>query len=862
MFYRSCSLLFVFTTACCLRGSDSPPGADALRSGERLAWLRNWNAARPFYAKAEQQFEAAGDRRNALFANISRLRGELDNRPYLETSAYLGNLLEDLLLQSDLALRLRCLAVKGDVDLELDTDRARRDWTEAKAVAEKLGEPAWVNRASAEVAITDFLAGDVKAAALGIAVAIRKAKELNDLGSLVRYEALVGHGLVQWKQYGKALKFFDDALALAQQNPDIQHPLLVYSGKIDALIALGRMVEAQKLLQTALAGARAKSMTGYEAELHLRAALLEWKHGEKNQAIAELREGMRLADSIDGIRIAGQCSFQLAQYFEQNGNMAGASEAIQRTIASGRKAGDRVLLPAALAEAGRINVTLGRLAAADAYFEEAAEIASGIVASAPTITSKDRFIASLDTLYIDHFRLHLRRGDVPGAFRVLEQARGRAVADAVRTDSADVRPSTARLTPTEKRVSQLQLSLMRAKTRMQRQRLLSLLERSEEELFPALVTSGRPSSAGPAEPVTLATLQRTLPPGHTLLEYRLAEPGSYCLVITRDHAYAKEIPSAAELTRTVEQHLSAIQHRSDFGQSGRVLFEALLPREARNAANLIIIPDGSLHGLPFDTLVDPAGKAVIETHTVWYAPSATAQYLLGHHHPQVPPTLPLLAVAAGSDALGGASGPVRRSMFDVRGTTLPPLPAANREARLVGEAMGPRSVVITGPAATEAAIRKQPLARYHVLHFAVHGLAVPDHPERAGLVFFPDKATAEDGLWQLRDIARSKLAADLVTLSACRAGSGKVIGTAGTVSLVTAFLAAGAKSVVANLWDSDDTFTKALMGSFYRHLARKMPTAEALRQAKLEMRARYGAEAPPYLWAGFTLTGINGPIFP
>jgi CHAT domain-containing protein len=53
--------------------------------------------------------------------------------------------------------------------------------------------------------------------------------------------------------------------------------------------------------------------------------------------------------------------------------------------------------------------------------------------------------------------------------------------------------------------------------------------------------------------------------------------------------------------------------------------------------------------------------------------------------------------------------------------------------------------------------------------------------------------------------------------------------------------------VVANLWDSDDTFTRALMGSFYEHLAQKLPAAEALRRAKLDMQARYGSEAAPYL---------------
>src|SRR5262249_22573733 len=155
------------------------------------------------------------------------------------------------------------------------------------------------------------------------------------------------------------------------------------------------------------------------------------------------------------------------------------------------------------------------------------------------------------------------------------------------------------------------------------------------------------------------------------------------------------------------------------------------------------------------------------------------------------------------------------------------------EARLVGEIMGPKSVVITGPAATESAVKSQQLSQYRVLHFAVHGLTSPDRPERAGLVLFPDQKGPDDGLWQVREIERTRLHADLVTLSACRAGDGKVMGSAGIESLVTPFLAAGAEAVVANLWDSDDTFTGFLMRAFYTNLAHSMTTAEALRRAKL-----------------------------
>jgi CHAT domain-containing protein len=852
-------LVVVLGVAGCLGNAEAPDGTAALHSAERLAWLRNWTAARPFYADAERQFETAGDKRNALFARISLLRANADAAPYFETSQHLGTLLDDPLVESDQALRLRCLVVKGDFDLELDTDLARRDWSEAKSVAEKLGEKAWVNRADGELAIVAFLSGDLKAATLGMFRAIKNAREIDDVGSLVRYEALVGHGMLEWEEYEKALKYFGDALSIAKRNADIQPPLLIYSGQIEALIALSRTTEARQLLDAALAEARAQSATGYEAELHQRYGMLEWKHGTRSRAIAEFQEAVQLGNELEAQRIAGQSSLTLAQVLQEDGDLAGAQRAILRCVANARLAGDRLLLPAALAEAGRIYVGMGKTSAADELFEQASDIASGIISSVPTLTAKDQFIATLDALYIDHFRLHAKRHDTAGAFRVLEQARGRAVADVLRSGGSETRPQTARPTEPEKRVAQLQLRLMRTHNKAERQRLLAALERSEEEEYPALVAPASASSGKPRQPVALAELQHDLPPGQAVLEYLLAEPHSYCLSVTRDHASIIEIPGKAQITKAVEAHLAAIKSRSEFRQSGRELFKMLFPPGAAAARNLVVVPDGALHGLPFDTVVEENGKMLVSAHTVSYSPSGTVLHLLLHRH-ATPPPLPLLAVATGADGVAQGAGLAQRNMFNLDGSVLPPLPAANSEARSVAEIIGPKSVVITGTDATKTAVRKQPLARYRVLHFAVHGWASPDRPERSGLAFFPDET--DGGLWQLRDIVRTKLQADLVTLSACGAGSGKVSGTAGIANLVMAFLAAGAKSVVANLWDSDDTFTRALMGSFYRHLVQRLPAGEALRQAKLEMLQRYGSEAPPILWAGFTLTGLNEQILP
>jgi CHAT domain-containing protein len=200
-------------------------------------------------------------------------------------------------------------------------------------------------------------------------------------------------------------------------------------------------------------------------------------------------------------------------------------------------------------------------------------------------------------------------------------------------------------------------------------------------------------------------------------------------------------------------------------------------------------------------------------------------------------------------------GAVERGIFDLEGIELAPLPGANDEVRVVGETFGDASVVMFGEQAQESVVKAEPLDRYRVLHFAVHGLVSTSFPERSALVLHSDPAAGEDGLLQAREVSRLTLDADLVTLSACDTGSGRIRGQEGVAALVRPFLVAGARSVVANLWQADDDFTLRLMTEFYQRLAAGADKGAALRDAKLEVIRRFGDEATPFRWAGFVLVG-------
>jgi CHAT domain-containing protein len=276
-----------------------------------------------------------------------------------------------------------------------------------------------------------------------------------------------------------------------------------------------------------------------------------------------------------------------------------------------------------------------------------------------------------------------------------------------------------------------------------------------------------------------------------------------------------------------------------------------------------VSPDGDLHQLPFELLVDRSGKRLLETHVVSYIPSGSVLTILRSRQRQGQPHRVALAVSAspsGERAPQTAGSPqpplgaISRGVYDLDGTSLPPLPSANDEARSVAATLGgPGTTVLLGESATERALKQQPLGEYRVIHFAVHGIVSTKYPARSALILLP--GGGEDGLLQAREILSLRLRAALVTLSACDTGAGDVYGQDGVSSLVRPFLAAGARAVVANLWNADDTFSLAIMREFYRQLAAGADKGEALRKAKLTMLGRFGPQAIPELWSGLLMYG-------
>ena len=184
-------------------------------------------------------------------------------------------------------------------------------------------------------------------------------------------------------------------------------------------------------------------------------------------------------------------------------------------------------------------------------------------------------------------------------------------------------------------------------------------------------------------------------------------------------------------------------------------------------------------------------------------------------------------------------------------TSFPPLAHAAGEMQSVTRRFGaPGQVVLAREAATPEAYRAAAPGRFSAIHFTAHAVANRESPLDSAVLLSGGKLYA-------REVMDIPLTADLVTVSACRGVGLRTYSGEGLVGFAWAFLRAGARHVIAGLWDVNDQSTAALMDVLYRELAAGKPPADALRAAKLSLIASPGNLRKPYYWAPFQLYTVT-----
>jgi CHAT domain-containing protein len=482
----------------------------------------------------------------------------------------------------------------------------------------------------------------------------------------------------------------------------------------------------------------------------------------------------------------------------------------------------------------------------------------------------------MSATYLHHFELEAKAGHVELALNVLERVRGRTAAAVLENKVSFSKNESAEVRALEDSVSDLQLRLMRSESPDERAGLLDQLVEYERRLEWTR-TERRDSKPGWFEkPSSLKEIQSSLRSDEVVLEYVLSEPKSYCVWISKKGAGLDVLSAGRErIEALTRKYLDTIRTKSDDAAVAKQLYAVLLEPlfEQASSERLIVVPDGILNLLPFDVLRDSQGGLLVETHTISYAPASTVLTALRNtKNAQKPPRAFLGVGDVPYRDQGGVSNKIDkptavkqrllRGFSDALGTPLHDLPQTREEIIEVSKIVGKDEVILLGSNATETALKSEPLSDFKIVHIAAHGFSDTQFPERSGLVLGVDPNSRDDGLLQVREIIRLRFNADLVTLSACNTGVGKLEGEEGITNLVEAFLVSGAKAVVASLWSADDLYTSALMERFYTHIAEGQDKAASLRHAKMDLLAKYGRQVPPYYWGAFILVGDGGSPIP
>jgi CHAT domain-containing protein/tetratricopeptide (TPR) repeat protein len=347
--------------------------------------------------------------------------------------------------------------------------------------------------------------------------------------------------------------------------------------------------------------------------------------------------------------------------------------------------------------------------------------------------------------------------------------------------------------------------------------------------------------------VNTAAFRRVAAQSHAvLLSYWLAPARSYMWIVTASGIRCVHLPPSMEIERLAHEYQATVENAladplASAGAAGdrlyQLLVEPALPAIPPGAP-VIIVPDGGLHGLNFETLP---------------VPGVRRHFLIEDAQIQIAPSLALLAV-------NGASPAPPLSLLLIgdptpRNPEFPALRYASAEMTDITQHFSNGHVSsYHGDSASPGVYRSARPDQFAFVHFTAHAAANFDSPLDSAVIL----AGPEDAFkLYARDVADQPLRAELVTVSACRSAGEHAYSGEGLVGFAWAFLHAGARRVIAGLWDVDDESTAALMNRLYAGIAAGQSPARSLRDAKLELIHRGGHFVKPYYWGPFELFTVS-----
>lgn len=352
---------------------------------------------------------------------------------------------------------------------------------------------------------------------------------------------------------------------------------------------------------------------------------------------------------------------------------------------------------------------------------------------------------------------------------------------------------------------------------------------------------------------SIAKLQERIDTNTSLISYFIDENNKrlYTFRIEKNKVSIHD----AALVNDYDKYITGLRNSlyysdpATYARTAIPLSKLLIPKLSSRVKHLIIIPTGRMSILPFEVLLTKNVKVISSFDNLPYLVKRvslryefSAGLILQKEKSEPSQTKSVMLCA-----------PVTFAAND----QLPELPGTESEVKTIAglfQKNNASSEIMLNQDANESALKHTDLKQYNIIHFATHGVVDEQRPELSR-IYLQTNTEAEDGHLYSGEIYNLELNAELVTLSACQTGLGKISKGEGVIGLSRALVYAGAKNLVVSFWSVADQSTAELMTDFYkRSLQSNSDYATSLQQAKLEMLK--GKYAAPYYWAPFILIGF------
>ncbi|MEG3834024.1 CHAT domain-containing tetratricopeptide repeat protein [Microcoleus sp. Z1_C3] len=661
--------------------------------------------------------------------------------------------------------------------------------------------------------------------AMAIAIEIQDYKGSGDV--LIN----LGNVYIDLGRYEPAINYYEQGLEIAQNIPDIRMQAAALGNLGNACQIIGDYDKAIDYLEKSLKLTQKLKDIREQANVLGNLGWFYYVTGELNKAIKSYQKSLKIKQEIGDRRGEAHTIGRLGLVYGELGDYQREIEHHQQSLSIIREIKYRIGEVDSLKNLGDALLKCGDFEKATIYLYEAIQIGESLRSElgedvAPKVSffeTQDLTYRLLQTALIDQNKLE-------EALEISERGRSRMFVEFLagklreRTDSkfTGTLPKIEHIKQiaTEHNATLVEYSIIYDGFRTE-----GKLQAKESELFIWVI-----------QPLGTVTFQRVnLKPlwqkHNTALADFVSTTRESIGVRGRD-ALPVNTPDS---TNTDDQNLQHIHE---------ILIQPIadcLPKNVNE--KVIFIPHESLFLVPFPALQDANGKYLIEKHTILTAPSIQILDLTHRQRQQVRgknndilvvgnPTMPQVCLEIGK--------PPQR---------LRSLPGAEREAIEIAKLFKTKAII--GDAATKKNIAQQ-MTEARIIHLATHGL-LDDFTgaEIPGAIALAPSGE-DNGLLTAGEILQMQLNAELVVLSACNTGRGRLTGD-GVTGLSRSLISAGVKSVIVSLWAVFDAATAELMVDFYQNLDRGFDKAQALRQAMLTSMIQHPNSLRS--WAAFTLIG-------